>query len=262
MGGPTFNDMLRAIIQALVTTWRPCQPLLVMAAVIALAISAVFGLLAPGDIGEGLAGMPLMVLTLAVSAGVAGYLVSGDTTFTTLDGVFRQPRSYRFVFRYLLVSLGLTLPLVAMIPVLAAAMQGDTVGAGTALTAVAMVLVVVYLAARLAIFPYTTFLREPLGLGDSWRLTEGYVLRIVGCIALFAVGILGLVTLVTLVFGGLIRTLASITGLGGGAATTMAVQAMGQIAAVYAIDCVYGTLTRLLTAPGRPVALLPEDEEV
>ena len=260
MGGPTFNDMLRAIIQALVATWRPCQPLLVTAAAIALAISAVFGLLAPGEVGEGLAGLPLMVLTLAVSSGVAGFLVSGDPAFTTLDGVFRHQRSYRFVFRYLLVSLGLTLPLVFMIPVLAAASQGDAVGAGTALTAVALVLLVIYLAARLAIFPYTIFLREPLGLGDSWRLTEGYVLRIVGCIALFAVGILGFVTLATMVFGGLIRSLGSATGMGGGGAATMALQALGQIAAVYAIDCVYATLTRMLASPAQRMAL-PRDEE-
>ncbi|TVQ29698.1 MAG: hypothetical protein EA356_16165 [Geminicoccaceae bacterium] len=260
MGQPSFNDMIRAIIQALATTWRPCQPLLVMAVVIALVISAIFGLLAPGEVGAGLAGLPLMVLTLAVSAGVAGYLMTGEAAYTSLDGVFRENRSYRFVFRYLLLSLGLSLPLVLMIPVLAGAAGGDAVGGGAALTALAMVAAIIYLVARLAVFPYTVFLPEPATLGESWQLTDGYVLRILGCIALFAVGILGFVTLATMALGGVIRGLGAATGLGGGAAATMALQSVGQIAVVYAIDCVYGTITRLLTAPDRP-RLLPEDEE-
>ncbi|MFW5680804.1 MAG: hypothetical protein ACOC3D_11105 [Pseudomonadota bacterium] len=250
MSAPSFNDMLKAIVTAMVGAWRPCQPLLLTAIVIALVVAAVFGLLAPGEVGQGLAGLPLTVLTLAVSAGVAGFIMTGDGRFTTLDGVVREPRSYRFVLRYLLLSLALSLPLVAMIPTLAgAAAGGDALGAGTALVALGLIGVVIFLAARLAPFPYAVFLHQPASLGDSWRMTEGHALKIVGCIAIFALGILGTVTLVTFVLGGLITAAGSATGLGGGAAATMAVQAIGQIAAVYAIDCVYGTITRLLAAP-------------
>lgn len=259
MPGPTFGEMLRAIVQALVQTWRPCQPLLVMAAVIALAVSAVFGLLAPGDVGESLAGLPLTALTLAVSAGIAGYIVTGDGAFTTLHGVVRDPRSYRFVLRYLLLSIGLSLPLLAMVPVLGGAAQGDVVGGGALLVALALVLVVIFLAARLALFPYTSFLPRPLALNESWQATEGYALRIVGCILLFAVGILAVVTLVTFTLGGILRGLGEMTG-GGGQAATMALQALGQLAAVYAIDCVYGTLTRMLTG-SRPQPLPSEPDE-
>lgn len=247
MSGPSFLELARAILTTMLTAWRPCQPLLATAALIALAIAAAVGLLAPGPTAEGLAALPMLVLTLAVSAGVAGFIVSGDLVYTRLGGVFREPRAYVFVMRYVLLSLGLSLPLLAILPAVVGP-GGATLGGGMALVLVATTFAVIWLAARLAIFPYSVFFREPLTLAQSFRRTEGHALKIIGCVLLFASAILLAVTLVTFLLGGLITGLGSATGLGGGAAATLALQSLGQIAAAYAIDCVYGTITRTFGA--------------
>lgn len=258
MAGYTFSELVRAILLTLATAWRPCQPLLATAALVALAIAAAVGLFFPGEIAETLAALPMMALTLAVSAGVAGYIVSGNTTFTQLGGVFREPRSYAFVLRYVLLSLGLSLPLVAVLPSLAMP-GGAGPGVGTGLVVLAVLIVTLWLAARLAPFPYSVFLERPLSVGETFQATHGHAAKIVGCIALFGGLILLAVTALTFVAGGLITGIGSATGLGGGAAAGLALQSLGQIAVAYAVDCVYGTITRLAD-PGRGVRVADEGQ--
>lgn len=251
MAGPTFPELVRAILVTLATAWRPCQPLLASAALVALAISAVAGFGFPGEAGEAVAAVPMLALTLAVSAGVAGSIVAGDPVYTRFGEVIRAPRAYVFIVRYLLLSLGLSLPLIAILPAVLVP-GGAQIGAGTALVLLATLLVVLWLGARLSVFPYAAFLARPLSVAESFRATEGHALKIIGCILLFASATLLVVTLATFLLSGLLA------GLGAGSAASLAIQSLGQIAGAYAIDCVYGTITRLLVAappaPGEPAA--------
>jgi hypothetical protein len=253
MAVPTFADLARAIVRTLVTVWRPCQPLLAVAALATLLLSAGAALLFEPAVAEGVVAVPMLALTLAVSAGVAGYIVSGEDAYTRLDGVIRQARAYAFVVRYVLLSLALSLPLLAVLPV---AVTGDgAAGGGGALVLLAVVAVTLWLSARMALFPYSAFLPRPLTIGEAFRRTQGQALKILGCLVLFAAGILALVTLLTLLIGGLVSGLGAATGLGGGGATRLALQGLGQLVAAYALDCVYGTITRSLAggAPPAPV---------
>jgi len=258
MAAPTFPELTRAILVTLATAWRPCQPLLGVAALIALALSAGAGLLLGPEVAEGVAAVPMLVITLAVSAGVAGYVVSGDAAYTRLDTVFRQARSYAFVVRYVLLSVVLSLPLLAVLPTL---MQGGgaQAGGGAVLVLIVVLIVSLWLSARMALFPYSAFFTRPLTVAEAFRRTQGHALKILGCIALFASVILLVVTLATLLLGGLATGLGQTTGLGGGQATRLAVQSLGQLAAAYAIDCVYGTITRALAGSGNAAAVVSED---
>jgi predicted ABC-type exoprotein transport system permease subunit len=255
MAAPTFSELARAILHTLLTAWRPCQPLLAAAALAALALSATAGLLLGPDVAEGVATLPMLALTLAVSAGVAGFIVSGDGVYTRLDTVVRQPRAYAFVARYVLLSLGLSLPLLAVMPVF---VGGGEVAGGSALVLVAVLAVTLWLSARLAVFPYSAFLGHPLTIAEAFRRTQGQALKILGCLALFASAILLVVTLVTLALAGLVTGLGDATGLGGGGATRLGLQSLGQLVAAYAVDCVYGTITRALVTGAPPPAALEE----
>ncbi len=236
MAGLSFGELARAIVAALLGAWRPCQPLLATAALIALAVAAAVGLLFPAEQWPGLAAVPTTLLTLVVSAGVAGYLVGGQAAFTTLAGVIHEPRSYMFVVRYLLLSLGLALPLVALLPAVVAG--GGNPGAGTLLVLIAVLSVTLWLSARLAPFPYSVFRSRPLTLGECFRATDGHGLKILGCVALFGGGILLTAQVVQ------VAATQLITGLGGGGMAGLGIQALVSIAAAYAVDCVYGTITR------------------
>jgi len=249
MAAPTFAELARAIVRTLLTVWRPCQPLLAVAALAALILSAGAALLFEPAVAESVVAIPMLALTLAVSAGVAGYIVSGDDAYTRLDGVIRQARAYAFVVRYVLLSLVLSLPLLAVLP---AVMAGGTVASGAALVLLAVLAVTLWLSARMALFPYSAFLPRPLTVGEAFRHTQGHALKILGCIVLFATAILAVVTLATLLVGGLVSGLGTATGLGGGGATRLALQGFGQLIAAYAIDCVYGTITRSLAGGGPP----------
>jgi hypothetical protein len=176
--------------------------------------------------------------------------VSEDPAYTRLDGVVRQQRAYAFIVRYVLLSLVLSLPLLAVLPPLIAG--GGNAGGGAALVVLAVLAVTLWLSARMALFPYSAFLSRPLSVGDAFRRTEGQAFKILGCIVVFATAILAAVTLVTLLIGGLVSGLGTATGLGGGGATRLALQGLGQLVAAYAIDCVYGTITRQLTGGGPP----------
>lgn len=254
MAAPTFAELTRAILHTLATAWRPCQPLLAVAALTTLLLSAGAALLFEPAVAEGVVAIPMLALTLAVSAGVAGYIVGGDAAYTRLDGVVRQARAYAFVVRYVLLSLVLSLPLLAVLPAVMAG--GETLTGGAALALLAVSAVSLWLSARMALFPYSAFLQRPLTIGEAFRRTQGHALKILGCIVLFATAILALVTLATLLIGGLVSGLGDATGLGGGGATRLALQGLGQLVAAYAIDCVYGTIT-LRLAGGEP-AVAPE----
>ncbi|MEO1091890.1 MAG: hypothetical protein AAFX81_14765 [Pseudomonadota bacterium] len=260
MAAPSFKEMTGNVVAAILTTWRPCQPLLLAAVVGSLVVTGVVGILAPGDVGQAFAGLPLMVLTLAVSAGVAGYIVSGDGAFTTLGGVMRHPLSYRFVLRYLLLSIALSVPVILMVPVLTSAAAGDGLGAPAAITALLLLSVLLFLAARLAVFPYGAFLDPPVSLQDAFLMTQGHALKIIGCVLIFAVGILAALGALTAVARLVVDGIAGATGLGGGAAAIMAMQSVGQIVAAYAIDCLYGTITRMLAAPSSQPPQLEADD--
>ena len=251
MAVPTFAELARAIVRTLLTVWRPCQPLLAVAALATLLLSAGAALLFDPAVAESVVAIPMLALTLAVSAGVAGYIVSEDPVYTRLDGVVRQPRAYAFVVRYVLLSLVLSLPLLAVLPAMMAG--GGNAGGAAALVLLAVLAVTLWLSARMALFPYSAFLPRPLSVGEAFRRTDGQALKILGCIVVFATAILAVVTLVTLLIGGLVSGLGTATGLGGGGATRLALQGLGQLVAAYAIDCVYGTITRQLSG-GAPTA--------
>jgi len=251
MAAPTFAELARAIVRTLVTVWRPCQPLLAVAALATLLLSAGAALLFEPSVAEGVVAIPMLALTLAVSAGVAGYIVSGEAAYTRLDGVIRQARAYAFVVRYVLLSLVLSLPILALLPAMMAG--GDNVGGGAALVLLVVLAVTLWLSARMALFPYSAFLPRPLTVAEAFKATQGDALKILGCIILFASAILAVVTLVTLLISALVSGLGAATGLGGGGATRLALQGLGQLVAAYAIDCVYGTITRILAGGGPSV---------
>lgn len=249
MAVPTFAELARAILRTLATAWRPCQPLLAVAALAALVLAAGAALLFEPAVAEGVVAVPMLALTLAVSAGVAGYIVSGEPAYTRLDTVVRQPRAYAFVVRYVLLSLALSLPLLAVLP---AVMGGGAASGAAALALLAVVALTLWLSARMALFPYSAFLSRPLTIAEAFRRTRGHALKILGCIVLFATAILGLVTLATLLISGVVSGLGAATGLGGGGATRLGLQGLGQLVAAYAIDCVYGTITRSLAGEASP----------
>ncbi len=257
MAVPTFAELARAIVRTLITAWRPCQPLLAVAALAALLLAAGAALLFEPTVAEGVVAIPMLALTLAVSAGVAGYIVSGDSVYTRLDTVVRQPRAYAFVVRYVLLSVVLSLPLLAVLP--AVVTGGGAASGGTALVLLAVVALTFWLSARMALFPYSAFLSRPLTVGEAFRRTQGQALKILGCIVLFASAILAIVTLATLVIGGVVSGLGAATGLGGGGATRLGLQGLGQLIAAYAIDCVYGTITRSFAGEAPPAAPAPDD---
>ncbi len=243
MAAPTFAEFARAILTTLATAWRPCQPLLATAALAALLLVAGSALVFEPAVAEAVVAIPMLALTLAVSAGVAGFIVSGDEVYTRLERVVRQPRAYAFVVRYVLLSLALSLPLLAVLP---AVMGSGEAAAGAALLLLVVLAVTLWLSARMAVFPYSAFLGRPLTIVEAFRVTQGHALNILGCILLFATAILLVVTLATLLIGGLVSGLGAATGLGGGGATRLALQSLGQLIAAYAVDCVYGTITRML----------------
>ena len=247
MAAPDFSELARAILTTLATAWRPCQPLLAVAALAALGLAAGGALLFEPTVAENVVALPMLALTLAVSAGVAGFIVRGDTVYTRLAGVIRQARSYAFVVRYVLLSAVLSLPLLAVLP----AMMGGA-GGGAAVVFLGVAGVTLWLSARMAVFPYSAFLERPLTVAEAFRATDGHALKILGCIALFASAILVVVTLATLLVGGLVSAAGTATGLGGGGATQLALQGLGQLVAAYAIDCVYGTITRRIAGGPRP----------
>ncbi len=249
MAAIRFPDLARAVLTTLLTAWRPCQPLLAIAALAALLLAAGGALLFEPTVAENVVAVPMLALTLAVSAGVAGFIVSGEEPYTRLDGVIRQPRAYAFVVRYVLLSAVLSLPLLAVLPTVTA---GGAANAGAALAVLAVLGVTLWLSARMAVFPYSAFLERPLTVAEAFRATRGHALPILGCLALFASAILVVVTLATLLVSGLVSGLGSATGLGGGGATRLALQSLGQLVAAYAIDCVYGTITRVIAANGGP----------
>lgn len=253
MAAPSFAELTRAIVRTLVTAWRPCQPLLAVAALAALLLAAGAALLFEPTVAEGVVAIPMLALTLAVSAGVAGYIVSGESVYTRLDSVVRQPRAYAFVVRYVLLSLVLSLPLLAVLPAVMAG-GGGAASTGAALVLLAVVALTLWLSARMALFPYSAFLARPLTVAEAFRRTGGHALKILGCIVLFAAAILGVVTLATLVIGGVVSALGAATGLGGGGATRLGLQGLGQLIAVYAIDCVYGTITRSFAGEAPPAS--------
>lgn len=238
MADPTFADLARGILKTLATAWRPCQPLLAVAALAALVLSAGGALLFELPVAENVVAAPMLALTLAVSAGVAGFIVTGEDAYTRLGGVVRRARSYAFVVRYLLLSLALSLPLVAVLPLML--MGEGAAGGPAALVVVAALVLTLWLSARMALFPYSVFLARPLTVREAFERTRGQALKILGCILLFASAILVAVTLATLVIGGVAGA------LGAGGATQLALQSLGQLVAAYAIDCVYGTITRAL----------------
>jgi hypothetical protein len=257
MAAPTFADLARAIVRTLLTVWRPCQPLLAVAALATLLLSAGAALLFDPAVAEGVVAIPMLALTLAVSAGVAGYIVSGEVAYTRLDGVIRQARAYAFVVRYVLLSLVLSLPILAVLPAMLNGGGAAGGGGSAALVLLAVLAVTLWLSARMALFPYSAFLARPLTVGEAFRATQGEALKILGCIVLFATAILAVVTLITLLIGGLVSGLGTATGLGGGGATRLALQGLGQLVAAYAIDCVYGTITRHLAGGGPATPLGP-----
>jgi len=156
-----------------------------------------------------------------------------------------------------LLSLVLSLPLLAVLP--AVMTGGGAVGGGAALVLLAVLALTLWLSARMALFPYSAFLARPLTVTEAFRRTRGHALKILGCIVLFAAAILGVVTLATLVIGGVVSGLGAATGLGGGGATRLGLQGLGQLIAAYAIDCVYGTITRSLAGEAPPAS--PTTEE-
>jgi len=130
---------------------------------------------------------------------------------------------------------------------------GDNVGGGAALVLLVVLAVTLWLSARMALFPYSAFLPRPFTVAEAFKATQGDALKILGCIILFASAILAVVTLVTLLISALVSGLGAATGLGGGGATRLALQGLGQLVAAYAIDCVYGTITRILAGGGPSV---------
>ncbi len=244
MNSFTFQELLRAVVATILNAWRPCQPLLAVAALIALAIAAFVGFVLPEGGATVVAQALLFVLTRVVSAGISGFVVTGDQTYTRFDSVIREPRAYAFILRQLLLAVVLSLPLLVVMAGLA---QSGGVAGGAALVGLGLSLVVVWLAVRLLPFPYTVFLGQPLTLGETFQSTSGHGLKILGC-TMLCTG-LALVTLLmaTQLIAGLMQGIGTATGLGGGRAAAILVTSLGEIAMVYVVDCVGGTVTRFVT---------------
>lgn len=241
----TLQELLVEAVETVKLSWAACLPLLQQAFIIAAGIGVALGLFTPSDLALTWMAVPTGALTIIVSAGVAGFLLTGERHFLTAGGVLNEPRCWNYVGRLIMVAL-ILFPIALVFAGMSGALAGMGSGMGLVIGSLFVVAGLLYVYARVVTFPYNVFLPGSPGLQPSWQSTTGAAVPIIGLVTIFQVGILLAITLIAFVAQSAVGLLQGATGLSGGVIVQLVVQAGLQISAAFILDCALITIVRKL----------------